>query len=154
MAGIRVSHPTLAGLTYVVETTARFPTPKACPRCKRYHTYKSLHIGLGSDGTAIISPEAWEVLKTIPTNAGLSYVNEVPNPPPLNIGAVETPKTETVQQTLDGFNPFFWVPGISKQVSEAKMLKPFQPFIDKALEHTSKLEWAKTRLRKRLFVPR
>lgn len=89
MAGIRVIHDTLRnGTLTVIHPTKRYKIPYTCPRCKVVHTHKAIHIWLGNDGAAIVSEEAYELLRQSGM-PGLTFSNVVDNPPPQTIGMGE-----------------------------------------------------------------
>jgi hypothetical protein len=62
-----------------------------CSICRLPHTpeehpmahqgFKTRHISLGADGTAIVSQRVWEKLQRYVDDAGFTIVNTVPDPP-------------------------------------------------------------------------
>lgn len=114
MGGIRLHHPTLAGVMFVVELPKPYPDPYQCPTCGKLHERKSIHLRLDSGGNVIVSSTVFERLREV-FLAGMEVAGEVANPPPLLVGAVDSPQTEIVEHLLNAQNEQrFNRPAVSK----------------------------------------
>lgn len=80
MAGVRLTHETLRGVTYVVGTRRRYTVPVLCPKCGTTHTHKTYHLDLDGEGAVIVSPTIFERLREVGL-PGLRLENEVLRPP-------------------------------------------------------------------------
>ena len=86
MAGIRIRHDTLKGVTLVVlHPKRRYREPYLCPVCKITHKKKAFHIKLDGEGCAIVSPQVLNRLKECGMPK-LTIENEVLNPPKQVVG--------------------------------------------------------------------
>ena len=161
MSGIRLRHPTLrAGegttLTYVVElpleweavTPTRNRANEPCPTCAKPHRRKAIHLHLDSGGYVIVAVPIYEQLKTIPTMAGLELANEVPEPPPMSIGAVDRDKARIVEASAQDFI----VPGQTKYQARDKIQAPFVPLLDELNTKLDKVATKKKAEKRRIFT--
>jgi len=142
MAGIRLHHPNpvFRNITYVVESGEPMERRRICPTCRVDHRVKAIHLHLDAQGDVIVSKEVYEKLLLLQL-AGLEVANEVENPPPLRVGAVESPTTEIVS----GNGHRFYVPGKTKYESGEIAQKAYQPLIDQLTDMMDKRETAKLR---------
>lgn len=86
MPGVRLAHPSLRGITYVVEDPFRpYTVPYLCQTCQTTHNMKSYHLELDGEGAVIVSTTVYERLQELGM-AGLVLMNEVKEPPPITIG--------------------------------------------------------------------
>ena len=126
MAGVRLHHPVFASCTYVVELAQLYPQPYRCPACGKAHDRKAIHLRLDADGDVIVSQQIYDQLRTV-FLAGLEVANEVAAPPPLQIGAVDTPTHLIIEQPLnrDQRATDFYVPGQTKYQGRDKVAAGF-----------------------------
>jgi len=81
-AGIRVQHPTERNVTFTLMDGRRpYVAPVNCGFCGKEHIYKTYHLKLDDNGSAIVSTEIVERMKQIPAMGGFSVANEVLKPP-------------------------------------------------------------------------
>ena len=88
MPGVRLHHPTLSGCLFIVPVAHRpYKVPYTCPTCRTIHQVKTYHLNLDAQGDTIVSVEIYDRLKEVDL-AGMTFENEVANPPPitLNLG--------------------------------------------------------------------
>ena len=64
----------------MVDGKRPYEAPFMCLVCGREHVHKTYHIRLDDSGTAIVSKDVWDRLKTLPAS-GFSSVNTVTRPP-------------------------------------------------------------------------
>lgn len=64
----------------------RFRVPQACGVCRLIHEFRVYHLALGADGTVIVSPAVYRSIRDRIADQGLAFLNEVTDPPPLQIG--------------------------------------------------------------------
>ena len=140
-AGVRLHHPHFASCTFVVELPKLYPEPYDCPSCKMTHLYKSIHLRLDANGDVLVNKGVYQTLLQV-NLAGMQMMNEVREPPPLYVGAVEQPKYETQTAPLNGQNQRFYLPGSTKYESQDRMQKPFKPLLEKIAEVIDRKETA------------
>lgn len=149
MPGVRLHHPTFASCTYVVELPNRWAAKgsdtranRPCNECQRPHARKALHLRLDNSGSVIVSRSVYETLRQVPQMAGLDVTNEVASPPPLALGAVESPTHLVVEQPLnaDHRRPDIYIPGQNRYQGRDRIYAPFQPVIDGWLEQHDRAE--------------
>jgi hypothetical protein len=80
MSGIRIRHPNSGAALYTIVSDRPLQAPMLCMRCSRTHDFKTYHIDLDDQGTAIVSETVWGKLQEIP-NQPFSLVNTVAKPP-------------------------------------------------------------------------
>lgn len=162
MGGVRLRHPVFTSATFVVELPNPYPQPYDCNSCSDLtvtppkivtHDRKALHLRLDAEGTVIVSPSVYEALRAV-AFAGMETVNDVAEPPPLILGAVEQPKYETIEHKLGGDNSRFYLPGRTKYEARDRLHAPFQPLVEQKLEEEDRKKTKKLSLKRRLFVPR
>lgn len=151
MAGIRLRHPHFARVTLVVELPSRYPRPYDCPRCRKLHEYKAIHLQLDDQGCVIVARPVYEKLLQVHL-AGMEVVNEVPRPPDMAIGAIEQLKAETIEVPLNGHGQQFWTPGKDKYESRDAMVKPLQPVLDKKAEEVDRRQTAERAKRRSIHI--
>lgn len=137
MPGIRLHHPTLrAGegttLTYVVELPQPMLTQRTCQACLKVHANKAIHLRLDAEGDVIVSPEVYVALQSA-FLGGMEVVNEVPNPPPMFLGAVEKDKERIVEMPLnrDTASAPLITPSRSKYENRDRLLKGLAALLKK-----------------------
>ena len=133
MPGIRLHHAAFASCTYVVELPQLYPQPYQCPSCGKQHDRKAIHLNLDSEGDVIVSTEIYEKLKTA-FMAGLELANEIDNPPPLEVGAVDMPTKLIIEVPLnaDQKSADFYVPGQTKYQGRDKVEAGFKRLLTRA----------------------
>jgi hypothetical protein len=173
MAGIRLhaKDPLLrAGegstTTFVVELPLEFKLWKPggrdralapCMTCGTPHRRKALHLRLDGNGDVIVAPDIYVSLlgSGVVGQVGspLEVVNEVAEPPPLSIGAVDRDKERIVALPLntDQTPETKVVPGSTKYEGEQRLWKPWVPIVDAAKERIDRIETKKTAERRRIF---
>lgn len=158
MSGIRLHHPVFRAaegstLTYVVELPQPYPVPYDCPECQTPHAHKAIHLRLDGNGDVIVSQQVYLALQAVPLMAGLEVMNEVENPPPLFIGAVQKDAARIVSLPLgqvvteNGIRP-----EVSKYEGRDKLWKPYQPLIDEAQDKAEREAHRKKRNTSRTFT--
>jgi len=119
---------------YVVELSTPFANglPKDCPTCLKAHDRKSLHLKLDANGDVFVAPGVLNTLKTV-FMAGLEVVNEVENPPAMNIGAVDQDKIYVLDHPLNKSLTAApsYKPGRTKYESQARMFKTLERLFKK-----------------------
>lgn len=135
MSGIRLHHAAFQSCTYVVELPQVYPQPYQCPACGKQHDRKAIHLRLDASGDVIVSQQIYAQLQTV-FLAGLELANEVEKPPPLAIGAVDTPTHLTIEAplNLDTKAADFYVPGQTKYQGRDKVQAGFQRLLSRADE--------------------
>lgn len=158
MAGIRLHHPTLrAGegttLTYVVELPQAYGQPYNCPACGKLHARKALHLRLDGNGDVIVSREIYLSLQQVYL-AGLELVNEVPNPPPVSIGAVAKDKERIVESPLNRDNTAAEIitPARTKYEGRDRLEAPWRPVLERLNETLDRQKADELREKRRLYV--
>jgi hypothetical protein len=86
MPGVRLSHPTLRGVTYTLELRGRpYAEPIGCPVCNRFHEVKTYHLNLDGNGDVIVSETVYENLRKGGGLGQLRFANAVANPPAVGL---------------------------------------------------------------------
>lgn len=92
MSGARIHCETLrSGVLAVEHPTKKYRLPYACPKCNVVHLNKVIHIAIDSEGYGIVSYETLELLRQSGM-PGLTYTNEVANPPTQGVSTEDRPK--------------------------------------------------------------
>jgi hypothetical protein len=133
MPGIRLHHAAFQSCTYVVELPQVYPQPYQCPACGKQHDRKAIHLRLDADGDVIVSQPIYEQLLQV-FLGGMELANEVEKPPPLALGAVDTPTTQIIELPLnrDTKAADFYVPGQTKYQGRDKVEAGFKRLLTKA----------------------
>lgn len=122
MSGVRLHHPIFASCTLVVELPQVYPRAYVCPSCGKTHERKAVHLRLDARGDVIVAHPVYEALRTV-FLAGMEVTNEIAEPPPLILGAIEQPKYETIEHNLNGQDQRFYLPGRTKYASRDRVRK-------------------------------
>jgi hypothetical protein len=86
VSGLRIRHAEVTNrILTIVDRSRPYTVPLACDVCGVTHLWKTYHIELDDEGSAIVSPEAWAMIERIPAH-GFSFTNEVRHPPAKTIG--------------------------------------------------------------------
>lgn len=160
---VRLRHPQLRAplggrLNYVVELAwQKNASTDACNRCSRpndpvVHGYKTLHLDLDEEGYTYVHPGILNLLRRVPTMAGLEIVNELDNAPPLVIGAVEQPKLLTVNSTEAGPGHDLYVPGRTQQEAEKRVQAPIIELLEPLVEAYDRKVTAERAEKRSIFV--
>ena len=151
---VRLHHPTLASCTYAVELAFQ-PMPalysRACNACSRpnaplVHQYKTIHLRLDAAGDVFVAPGIAELLKKVPTMAGLSVVPGR-NAPPQTVGAVDQKESLIVLAGRE-----FYVPTSTKHDAIDRMRRPFQPIVEAIREKKDRVATAAKAERSSTFI--
>ena len=124
---VRLHHPLFASCNYVVELAQPMPPgARPCFACSRKdapitHMNKAIHLRLDSNGDVFVAEGIYELLRKVPTMAGLEVVPGR-NPPPQVVGALEQPTQYLILPHGQRY-----VPGWNKYQAEQRMQKPFEP---------------------------
>jgi len=102
--GIRLAHATLRNCTWVVPTRRKLKAPHECAVCNKTHEYKTYHLGLGDQGTVIVSVQIFERLKRLKLPE-LSIANEVNDPPNQTLYMGSNPKVFNLEERKRGLKP-------------------------------------------------
>ena len=82
MSGFRIRHREVTNrILTIVDPVQPYTLPYACPTCHLTHVFKTYHVELDDEGSAIVSLEVWSHIQRIPAH-GLQLMNEVVKPPP------------------------------------------------------------------------
>lgn len=103
---VRMHHPTLRDCEFTVENQARlYPTPYACPKCRVFHIFKTIHFALDVNGDVTVSEELYSKFKEAGFVETMTAVKEViPRPfavglPMMDYAArIMTPEQDPVPQ--------------------------------------------------------
>lgn len=175
MSGIRLhaTDPLLragegATTTFVVELPLEFKLFKPggrdranapCNACGTPHRRKAIHLRLDGNGDVIVAPDIYlsllGVVGLVGPQGSLTVVNEVKDPPPLVIGAVDKAKERIVGLPLNtAETPAATItPASTKYENEQRIWKPYVPVMDAERERLDRIETKKKREKRRLFVP-
>lgn len=86
MPGVRLTHPTLKGVTYTLELKGRpYTEPLACRVCKQFHSTKTYHLNLDSSGGVVVSETVYESLRKGGALGELRFENAVSDPPQVGL---------------------------------------------------------------------
>ncbi len=165
-----------ATVTFVVETPAPFvlwkPTGRdrskePCRTCSTFDAYgmpaqvvtharKAVHLRFDSRGDTIVAPEIYMQLLAVPGLMGpglpLEMVEEVKDPPPLFVGAVDKGKERILALPLNGNAPAEKItPAETKYDGEKRIWKPFVPVMDAERERLDRIETKKKAQKRRIF---
>jgi hypothetical protein len=160
MSSVRLHHPLLkssagARITYAVELMAK-PMPakhtRSCNACSQpgrpvVHKYKTIHLRMDENGDTFVSDGILELLRTVPTTAGLEVVPGR-NAPPQAIGAVEQPQQEIILANGQGH----YVPEVRETDAVVRMRKPFQPFVEAVREQLDRTATAERMKKAKMFI--
>lgn len=81
MAGLRIRHREVTNrVLTIVDQGQPYTAPYECPTCHLIHVFKTYHVELDDEGTAIVSFEVWEKVQRIPAH-GFQIVSTVEKPP-------------------------------------------------------------------------
>ncbi len=133
MTSVRLHHPLYASCTYVVELQNKYPVPKACPSCKEVHVHKAIHLRLDSQGDVFVAEGILELLRKVPTMAGLEVVPGR-NAPAQTIGAIAQPTQYIILP-----NGTKYTPGWNKYKAGERMQKPFEPWAEALAERFDRI---------------
>jgi hypothetical protein len=92
MAGVRVQHATARNCRFtIVENDRPYPAPYVCTPpefggCGSTHLFKTHHLNVGEDGSAIVGEELYRKIKHLLVLNGFAETNVVKRPPTLGIG--------------------------------------------------------------------
>ncbi len=87
---VRMHHPDLRNCTFTVEDTSkRYPEPFPCPRCVRFHVFKTHHYELDANGDVTVSEQMYEKFKAAGFEFGMTAVKEViPRPHAIGLSKI------------------------------------------------------------------
>lgn len=143
---VRLHHPTFASCNYVVELAQKYESPYDCFSCKQVHLHKAIHLHLDANGDVFVAEGILELLRTVPTMAGLEVVPGR-NAPGQVIGAVEQPKQHIILPTGTKY-----VPGWNKYEAAERMQKLFEPIVEQHLERVDRVATKVLAEKKRTFI--
>lgn len=161
-ASVRLHHPLLKSssgsrITYAVELVSK-PMPaehtRSCNACSQpdnpvVHRYKTIHLRLDENGDTFVSDGILELLRTVPTMAGLQVVPGR-NAPPQTIGALEQPQQQIILANGQGH----YVPEVPTTDAVVRMRKPFQPLVEAIREQLDRKATAERMKKATTFVIR
>ena len=124
---------------------------RSCNGCSQpdkpvVHQYKTIHLRLDSSGDTFVSQEIAELLRKVPTMAGLQVVPGL-NAPPQAIGAVEPGPNSVILAGRE-----FYIPASTKNDAVARMRKPFQPYVEAVREEIDRAATAKKMEKAKTFI--
>ena len=97
--GIRLTHPTLRGVTIAVPHEGRrFTSPQSCSVCRSYHECKTYHLRLDGEGAVIVSQTVLERLREtgfVPIE--MDVESPVASPPALVVAQVGVTQNGAVE---------------------------------------------------------
>lgn len=152
MASIRLHHPLFTNCNYVVELAQPMPPgARPCFACSRKdapltHKNKAIHLRLDHNGDVFVAPGILELLRTVPTMAGLEVVPGR-NAPAQIVGAVEQ-----LTQRIVYPNGEKYVPGWNQYEAEQRMQRPFEPVAEKIQEAADRQRTAALAQKRRRFI--
>lgn len=150
---VRLHHPQFANVNYVVELPSKeMPADaRACNACSRpddpvVHRFKSIHLRLDGEGNVFVARGIYELLLREAGLAGMQVV-EGRNAPPQYVGAIEQPTEEIILADRR-----FYVPGRTKYEARDRTMKPFQPFVEAAVEDLDRKQTKAKAEKKSTFI--
>jgi hypothetical protein len=166
-------------VTFVVETPLEFKlfkpggrdrSKEPCRTCSTFDAYglpaqvvtharKAVHLRFDSRGDTIVAPDIYTQLLGVPGLIGpglaLEMVEEIKDPPPLFVGAVDKAKERILALPLNGHAPADKItPEQTKYQGEQRIWKPYVPVMDRERERLDRIETKKLRERRRIFTPK
>jgi hypothetical protein len=166
-------------VTFVVETPlemklfkpgGRDRSKEPCRTCSTFdafgnpqqavtHPNKAVHLRFDARGDAIVAHDIYMTLLGVPGLIGpglaLEMVEEIKDPPPLFVGAVDKSKERIISLPLNGQAPATkYSPSQTKYQGEARIWKPYVPVMDRERERLDRIETAKTAEKRTIFVPK
>lgn len=150
---VRLHHPQFASCNYVVELPELRTASvlRACFACSRpnapvTHQYRAIHLRLDAAGDVFVAPGILELLKKVPTMAGLEVVPGR-NAPAQLVGAVDSREDRIVLAGRE-----FFVPKSTKHDAVARMRRPFQPYVEAVREKLDRAATAAKAERSSTFI--